>query len=40
MKDFPLLHKEKVKQKSKRKKERRQKIQQTAALMRNHWSSI
>ena len=40
MKDFPLLHKEKVKQESKRRKERRQKIQLTTILMRNHWSSI
>ena len=40
MKDFPVLHKEKVKQESKRRKERRQKIQQTATLMRSRWSSI
>ena len=40
MKDLPLVHKEKVKQESKRRKERRQKIQQTTTLMRNHWSSI
>ena len=36
MKDFPLLHKQKVEQESKRKKERRQKMQQTITLMRNH----
>ena len=40
MKDLPLVHKEKVKQESKRRKERRQKIEQTTTLMRNHWSSI
>ena len=40
MKDLPLVHKEKVKHESKRRKERRQKIQQTTTLMRNHWSSI
>ena len=40
MKDFPVLHKEKVKQESKRRKERRQKIQQTATLMRSRWSLI
>ena len=40
MKDFPVLHKEKVKQESKSRKERRKKMQQTTALMRNHWSSI
>ena len=39
MKDFPLLHKEKVKQESKIIKEKRQKIQQTTTLMRNNWSS-
>ena len=36
MKDFPLLHKQKVEQESKRRKERRQKMQQTITLMRNH----
>ena len=40
MKDFPVLHKEKVKQESKRRKERRKKMQQTTTLMRNHWSLI
>ena len=37
MKDFPLLHEEKVKQESKRSKKMRQKNQQTTTLMRNHW---
>ena len=40
MKDFPLLPKERMKQESKRRKEMRQKMQQTTTLMRNHWLSI
>ena len=37
MKDFALLHKEKVKQEPKR---RDKKMQQTTTLMRNHWSTL
>ena len=40
MKDFPLLPKERMKQEPKRRKEIRQKMQQTTTLMRNHWLSI